>query len=124
MTTSGRESVLHSFGEGTDGAFPNAGLTAFNGELYSTTTGGGNSPRQPNQCISSGASQASLSSIRCGTIFKISPFGTEHVIYRFKGDPDGANPEAGLAQSNGVLYGTTYWGGTANFYGTIFRIIP
>jgi uncharacterized repeat protein (TIGR03803 family) len=115
MTTTGRESVLHSFGEGTDGAFPDAGLIPFNGQLYSTTTGGGLSQRQPNHCISSG---------RCGTIFKISPFGIEHVIYRFKGNPDGANPEAGLTESSGALYGTTYWGGGSNYYGTIFRIIP
>lgn len=124
MATTGRETVLHSFGVGSDGAFPDAGLTALNGDLYSTTTGGGISPRKPNECISSGVSEAASSYYRCGTIFKISPFGIEHVVYRFKGDPDGANPEAGLTAVNGVLYGTTYWGGSANFYGTIFRLVP
>jgi uncharacterized repeat protein (TIGR03803 family) len=40
-TTSGKETVLHSFGRPQDGQFPYAGLTDVNGTLYGTTTYGG-----------------------------------------------------------------------------------
>jgi len=40
-TTSGAESVLHSFGAFGDGEYPYAGLVDVNGLLYGTTTAGG-----------------------------------------------------------------------------------
>ena len=44
------------------------------------------------------------------------------VIHSFKGSPDGADPEAALVIGNdGVLYGTTYVGGTSRA-GTVFRL--
>ncbi len=123
MTTSGAEVVLHDFGSGTDGAYPAAGLIVAKGQLWGTTTGGGDSPKKSNQCISSGV-EGAVGYYRCGTIFRIDKFGTEHVEYRFTGDPDGANPEASLTNADGVLYGTTFWGGSSNYYGTIFRLLP
>jgi uncharacterized repeat protein (TIGR03803 family) len=123
MTTAGSEIVLHSFGSGSDGAFPEAGLVEVNGALYGTTTGGGESPQHSSACISSGV-EPDAGYYRCGTIFKIDKFGSEHVTYRFTGKPDGANPEAALTNVQGALYGTTFWGGTANYYGTIFRLLP
>src|SRR5271167_2813992 len=47
---------------------------------------------------------------------------TESVLYNFTGNPDGANPESGLASNNGNLYGTTYTGGLG--YGTVFELSP
>ncbi len=41
ITTSGTEKVLHSFGKGSDGARPNAGLIDVKGTLYGTTPEGG-----------------------------------------------------------------------------------
>ncbi len=41
ITTSGKEKVLHSFGKGSDGADPRAGLIHVNGTLYGTTAEGG-----------------------------------------------------------------------------------
>jgi uncharacterized repeat protein (TIGR03803 family) len=41
ITTSGEESVLHSFGEPGDGKNPYAGLINVNGTLYGTATAGG-----------------------------------------------------------------------------------
>ena len=43
------------------------------------------------------------------------------VLYSFKGEPDGAEPEAGLTNIGGALYGTTALGG-ANGLGTVFKI--
>ncbi|HEY1869176.1 MAG TPA: choice-of-anchor tandem repeat GloVer-containing protein [Candidatus Cybelea sp.] len=41
VTTTGKEKVLYSFGNGSDGNTPYAGLIAVNGTLYGTTTYGG-----------------------------------------------------------------------------------
>ena len=45
MSTSGEEHVLHRFGSGTDGIYPDENLTELNGALYGTTTGGGTNGR-------------------------------------------------------------------------------
>ncbi|HEY6327065.1 MAG TPA: choice-of-anchor tandem repeat GloVer-containing protein [Candidatus Cybelea sp.] len=119
--SSGAERVLHSFAAGTDGAFPLAGLIAAGGELYGTTMNGGLTERKSGDCLSG---PDSIGTPTCGTIFKVDAFGDEHVIYRFHGDPDGANPEAGLTDISGALYGTTAWGGAHVDFGTVFRNLP
>jgi uncharacterized repeat protein (TIGR03803 family) len=102
ITTSGTESVLHSFAGGSDGANPYAGLVDVNGTLYGTTLNGG----------TTGA----------GTVFKITPSGTESVLHSFTSSSgDGAYPFAGLLNVNGTLYGTTFYGGT-NGTGTVYEI--
>jgi uncharacterized repeat protein (TIGR03803 family) len=110
VTTSGAETVLHRFRSGYDGAYPGAGVAPINGALYGTTTNGGYY-----QCSNG-----------CGTVFKISA-GRETVLYRFFGVPDGQNPEGALTEVNGVLYGTTAYGGTYCYYygcGTVYEILP
>lgn len=99
--------VLYSFKGGTDGAYPEAALLDVNGTLYGTTSGGG-----LKGCGIHGG---------CGTVFKISPSGAEHILYRFKNSPDGAFPEVNLIDVNGRLYGTTHQGGTYGA-GTVFEI--
>jgi uncharacterized repeat protein (TIGR03803 family) len=108
--------VLHSFGYVGDGANPAAGLTYFNGTLYGTTTEGGG---YQNSCrnLSDG----------CGTVYSITPSGTETVLHSFKGGEDGASPEARLIVRNGTLYGTTLERGeTCRQFGcgTVFSITP
>jgi uncharacterized repeat protein (TIGR03803 family) len=104
--TDGTEHVIYSFKGGDDGEAPYGALVELNGELYGTTTSGGNSDGW-------------------GTVFKVSPGGDEHVLYRFvandNGTHDGANPYAGLIKINDTLYGTTYDGGKSGS-GTIFKI--
>jgi len=99
------EKVLHTFiGGYYDGSKPYAGLVNVNGTLYGTTMEGG--------------------AYGDGTVFSIAPSGSgsEMVLYSFSGPPnDGKNPRASLLNLNGVLYGTTYHGGTANL-GTVFSI--
>ncbi len=46
---------------------------------------------------------------------------SEKVLYSFKYGSDGANPQAGLTQVGGTLFGTTSRGGTDNF-GTVFKV--
>jgi uncharacterized repeat protein (TIGR03803 family) len=62
-----------------------------------------------------------------GTVFKISPAGKLTTIHVFCTTgypcPDGEGPYAGLTlASNGKFYGTTYYGGTTAFDGTVFQI--
>jgi uncharacterized repeat protein (TIGR03803 family) len=49
---------------------------------------------------------------------------SETVLYNFKGQSDGANPQGGLiADTEGALYGTTVKGGSHN-QGTVFKLTP
>jgi uncharacterized repeat protein (TIGR03803 family) len=100
--------VLYKFTGGTDGSQPNAGLILdTSGNLYSTTPAGGASGN--------------------GTVFKLTNSDgswTESVLYSFAGGTDGATPYAELTfDTNGNLYGTTYYGG-ASSAGTVFQLAP
>jgi CSLREA domain-containing protein len=101
--------LMHSFGDGTDGYFPSAGLVqGADGNLYGTTQTGGTDGYD-------------------GTVFKISttaPY-TETVLHSFQaGSNDGSRPFAGLVEgSDGNLYGTTSGSGE-NGGGLVFSINP
>jgi uncharacterized repeat protein (TIGR03803 family) len=97
---SGVETVLHRFGSGQDGMYPNA-LIDVDGALYGTTAAGG--------------------TYGLGTVFKMSPSGSETILHDFSG-ADGSGPVAGLTNLNGSLYGTTTSGGLANGGGVLFSI--
>jgi uncharacterized repeat protein (TIGR03803 family) len=111
LTPAGSERILHSFSGFPDGAVPFGMLTVSNSQLYGTTAYGGDSGRN---CTGGGIAG-------CGIIFSIGASGPMHVLYRFRGQPDGASPWASLTLSNGTLYGTTVSGGAKNF-GSIFKI--
>jgi uncharacterized repeat protein (TIGR03803 family) len=90
------ETVVHNFGSGKDGDFPQASLVDVNGTLYGTTHAGGKYGTIANS----------------GTVYSFDPTtGTEKVIHNFGKGKDGAWPEAGLIAVNGTLYGTTVFGG-------------
>ena len=98
----GAETVLHSFGSGTDGKTPYAGLIDVNGTLYGTTYGGGTAGE--------------------GTVFSVNPkTGAESVLHSFGSGSDGAQPYAAMIDVKNTLYGTTEAGG-AHFEGTVFAI--
>ena len=108
------EKVLWSFGSGTDGATPYAGLI-FDpaGNLYGTTLQGG----------THGGTG------RGGTVFELTPAAggtwTEKVLWSFDSGTDGANPVADLIfDGAGNLYGTTSDGGTYGYRGTVFELTP
>ncbi|HEY1868288.1 MAG TPA: choice-of-anchor tandem repeat GloVer-containing protein [Candidatus Cybelea sp.] len=112
-STSAGYRVLHNFGaaKSPDGQQPKAGLIDLNGTLYGTTYVGG-------------AHGFGTGLPGYGTVFSITPDGSERVIYDFKGPKvgDGKNPAASLFAVNGVLYGTTENGGTRANYGTVFSV--
>jgi uncharacterized repeat protein (TIGR03803 family) len=104
VDTAGNESVIHSFGGSGDGAAPYGGLIAVNGLLYGTTESGGAHGN--------------------GTVFHIAPSGHEEIDYSFDyndGRTDGMEPDATLLRHDGILYGTTVYGGQYD-YGTVFGV--
>jgi uncharacterized repeat protein (TIGR03803 family) len=105
IASSGAETLLHSFaGKPSDGSNPTAGLVNVNGTLYGATTAGGKNDD--------------------GTIFSITPSGTEMVLHSFAGKPkDGSHPSSALHDVRGTLYGTTESGGASDM-GTVFSIAP
>jgi len=116
-TATPSQSVLYSFcslgaANCTDGALPFASLIqAHDGNFYGTTgAGGAVSP------VVGGA----------GTIFQLTPSGTETVLYSFCSQggancTDGTIPRVLIEGPDGNFYGTTEDGG-ANLNGTIFKI--
>ncbi|HUD26346.1 MAG TPA: choice-of-anchor tandem repeat GloVer-containing protein [Burkholderiaceae bacterium] len=120
LDQSGKETVLYTFNGGTDGGFPQAGLTRDeDGNLYGATMGGGN-----------GSSSCPFGSSGCGVIFKLDSSGNETVLYTFSGGADGDSPDASLLRDeDGNLYGTTQFGGNLSgsncvFYGcgVVFKL--
>ena len=89
-----------------DGTYPGSDLIMdASGNLYGTTRSGGND--YPG----------------LGTIFKVTPAGTESVLHAFTGS-DGEFPFSALnADSAGNFYGTTYEGGSSGS-GTVFKLAP
>jgi uncharacterized repeat protein (TIGR03803 family) len=117
--STGAEKTIYTFcsqSNCADGNSPVAALIDVKGMLYGTTIRGGGNTR----CQGDG----------CGTVFSVDPnTGVEKVLYAFcpqAGCADGAEPQGGLIDVNGTLYGTTrYGGGTAcngDGCGTVFAI--
>jgi len=101
-----RESILHTFAGGPDGAVPIAGPTLKGKFLYGSTSSGSGSV-----CVA------------CGTLFRIETSGTGYEILHTFGGNDGANPLGNLFVSGSALYGTTSNGG-ANSLGVVFQFVP
>jgi len=107
------EVVLYAFQGGSDAAEPFGGMIKVKGALYGTTISNGYT----------GSGGSSGSWLGSGTVFKITTAGAETVLYSFLGGSDGENPQAGLINVGGTLYGTTANGG-ASGNGTVFKITP
>ena len=76
------------------------------GNLYSTTQGGG----------------TLVKGVAYGTVFRLTPAGNMTVLYSFQNNKDGVFPNGGLTLgTDGSLYGTTPAGGSSGF-GTVFKI--
>ena len=104
VTAAGAETVLHNFSGGTDGGNPYGNLIlASDGNFYGMTADGGAG--------------------NTGVVFKVTPTGTETVLYSF-GGANGENPWGSLIQdSSGNFYGMTYAGGASGL-GVVFELTP
>ncbi len=119
------EHILYTFKGGADGSNPAASLLLDrSGALYGTTSYGGGAG-----CVAGGQT------VGCGTAFKLSPTRSgsfeESVLYAFAGGMVGADPGAALIEdANGVLYGTTQFGGNQTGFncnegcGTVYALTP
>lgn len=115
LAPNGRETVLHDFKGGADGAAPYDSLIMdAKGNLYGTTSIGGDT--------------SCGNATGCGTVFKLAPDGHSAVLHAFQGESDGIFPAASLvADKAGNLYGTTVYGGGNGCghdqgCGTVFRL--
>ena len=104
--TAGRNSspsnpAIYLFQGQPDGALPYAAVVNVNGTLYGTTSAGGTS--------------------NDGSVFSVTPSGSENILHSFTGNSDGSVPYASLIYVKGKLFGTTYDGGTSGA-GTVFSI--
>lgn len=89
---------------GPDGGTPTGGLIiGSDGNYYGTTLYGGTGG---------------------GTVFKVTPSGTESIIYAFSGSQDGQLPSKLVEGADGNFYGTAYWGGGTSGYGIIYKVSP
>lgn len=93
LAPNGTETVLHTFTGGSDGAYPQESMIRDEaGNLYGATEEGGIYGH--------------------GTVFKITPGGTETVLHQFTGGSDGAEPSSLVfAHKKGNLIGTAFFGG-------------
>jgi uncharacterized repeat protein (TIGR03803 family) len=105
--------AIYSFGAHSgDPVAPEFALVeGADGNLYGTSSKGG--------------SPSALCVQGCGTVFKITPAGTETVLHSFGvSGADGRLPSGALLiGSDGTFYGVTSVGG-ANGCGTVYRITP
>jgi uncharacterized repeat protein (TIGR03803 family) len=104
------EKVLYSFGTGTDGSDPVAGVTFDgSGNLYGTTSAGG--------------------TYTYGTVFQLTPSTPnwkETILHHFELQADGGVPYAGLTLSGKNLFGASTDGGAGGSSGggTVFELTP
>src|ERR1700674_3104485 len=104
ITPAGILTTLYKF-DFADGGYPEAGLgQTTNGEFYGTAAVGGSSGYD--------------------TIFKITHVISLTTVYEFQNSTDGGNHLGALVQAiNGILYGTSsYGGGNPCACGTVFKV--
>jgi uncharacterized repeat protein (TIGR03803 family) len=104
MALNGTETILHQFGGPGDGIGAAGYLIQANdGNFYGMTVGGGANHN--------------------GTVFQMTPDGTETVLHSFTGGTDGYEPYGSLVQaSNGIIYGMTAGEQAAPGLGNVFQI--
>jgi uncharacterized repeat protein (TIGR03803 family) len=97
LDRNGKETVIYNFTGGTDGAGPSGRLLRHHDDLYGVTYFDGTP--EPG-CVDT-----------CGVVFKLDKNGKFSVLYSFQGGALGSNPQGGLVEDKGALYGITGFGG-------------
>jgi uncharacterized repeat protein (TIGR03803 family) len=101
---SGGNPALYVFQGPPDGYQPQSGLADIAGTVYGTTYQGGANNE--------------------GVVYSVTTGGVGTIMHSFgTKSKDGTFPDGPLTAVNGILYGTTYYGG-ATGHGTIFSITP
>ena len=98
------ESVFYNFANPPDAYSPRCNLILDPaGNMYGTTFSGGVN--------------------NLGSVFMVTPTGTESVVYSFAGGADGSHPVGGLVRDTktGNLYGTTVYGGSTQQRHSFYR---
>jgi uncharacterized repeat protein (TIGR03803 family) len=104
LDSTGKETVLYSFGGPPDGLEPEGGLVRdAAGNFYGTTINGG--------------------AFGGGTVFKIDAAGKETILHSFSGYQGRAPTDRLVLDAAGNLYGTAEHG-TAEHLGTLFKLDP
>ena len=99
-------SVLYTFTGGSDGGEPSSvPVVDVKGNVYGTARIGG-----------------SGCSVGCGTVFKVTPQGTESVLHAFAGPNDGSDPLGGVILIKKTLFGTADEGGNGANEGVTFKL--
>lgn len=93
----GKETVLYALAGGDAGAGPSGRLLRLGDDLYGVTYFGGTP--EPG-CVD-----------QCGVVFKLDKHGDYTVLYSFQGGSLGSNPQGGLVENEGSLFGITGFGG-------------
>lgn len=114
LDPTGKETILHTFDGGTDGANMVAGVIRdAAGNVYGATYQGG-------------AGDCTYQAGGCGIVFAIDPSNIETILHTFLGQADGAAPFGGLVEdASGNLFGTASQGGSAkcsNGCGVVYKI--
>ena len=113
------ETIIHTFSGLTnqDAASPQAGLIYSGGNFYGVTNSGG--------------SFANHQSSGDGTVYMITPSGTETILHNFGNGLDGWNPWISYLRfdslGSGTIFGTTKRGGahdSGSDGGTVFELVP
>jgi uncharacterized repeat protein (TIGR03803 family) len=110
ITQAGVFTAVFNFTGGPSGNQPLGLVASSNGNLYGTTSNGGD--------------------FGCGTVFEMTPWGSLTTLYMFTGASDGCNPSQLVEGSDGNLYGTAQEGGYFNNQcseggcGTVFKVTP
>src|SRR5258706_372695 len=106
LTPSGKKSILYWFKGGSDGSFPDGGLTLdAAGNFYGTTSGGG-------------------STYNAGTVYKLDKSGNVTILHSFTTIDAGTNPGARVIRDDqDNLYGTTEYGGHLG-QGVVYKLVP
>jgi uncharacterized repeat protein (TIGR03803 family) len=108
-----KENITSGYNTNSDGAEPFSTLVLSGNTLYGTTVNGGIFGLGTVFAINTDGS--GFTNLYNFTIIQQDPVSNQYTNY------DGANPTAGLALSNGILYGVTSMGGAGGF-GSVFAI--
>jgi uncharacterized repeat protein (TIGR03803 family) len=110
IAPAGDLSTLYSFcpqNQCADGRAPNGLIQATDGNFYVSAAYGGSL-----SCDSGNG---------CGTIFRITDAGTLTMLHQFD-FADGEGPGVLMQATDGAFFGTTTFGGTGRYYGTVFSL--